>query len=297
MPAAPVASTICAPSMAAPRSALVGGFDRPDLDAEARLDGIAGRLHDVALAAGDRHRRAFAREQHRRALADRARAAEHHGALARERAAVRQPRHGGGGRGVGAVAVEHHRDAELGEEFLRTAASSASPSAMLPPPMKIAVFFLSLGPRVKIAPSTRPPTFAALTAAVGARCDRRRRHSPRHCRRPRAGRPYRTGTAVFSCDRHARVARVGSSHEVLRLARRPVLDIVDQLVGEELHGAVRGPGDMRRQDEIRAPHVEQRMSVPRAARRSARRSRRPRSVPHRAPESAPPRRPGRRGRC
>jgi len=35
---------------------------------------------------------------------------------------------------------------------------------MLPPPMKIAVFFLSFGPRVKMAPSTSPPTLPAVTA-------------------------------------------------------------------------------------------------------------------------------------
>ena len=44
-----------------------------------------------------------------------------------------------------------------------TAASSAWPAAMLPPPMNRAVFFLSLGPRVNIAPSTSPPTLAAVT--------------------------------------------------------------------------------------------------------------------------------------
>jgi len=37
-----------------------------------------------------------------------------------------------------------------------------------------------------------------------------------------------------------------SSHQMLGFARRPVFDIVDQLIGEELHGAVRGPRDMRR---------------------------------------------------
>ena len=44
-------------------------------------------------------------------------AREHHGALARERAPVREPRHRRRGRGVRAVAVEHDRDAELAEEL------------------------------------------------------------------------------------------------------------------------------------------------------------------------------------
>src|ERR1700733_10229480 len=86
-------------------------------NAEARLNGIAGGLNDVAFAAGDRHLRAFAGEQHRRALADGTGASEHHGALACERAAVREPRHGGRSRRVRTVAVEHHQDAEIGKEF------------------------------------------------------------------------------------------------------------------------------------------------------------------------------------
>src|SRR5271168_239474 len=58
-------------------------LDGPHRNAEARLNGIAGGLHDLALAPGDRHLGAFADEQHRRALADGTRASEHHGALAR----------------------------------------------------------------------------------------------------------------------------------------------------------------------------------------------------------------------
>ena len=52
---------------------------------------------------------------------------------------------------------------KLPKNLARTAAKSVSPSGMLPPPMKIAVFFLSFGPRVKMAPSTSPPTFFAFT--------------------------------------------------------------------------------------------------------------------------------------
>src|SRR5258706_2658228 len=52
-----------------------------------------------------------------------------------------------------------------------------------------------------------------------------------------------------------------SGHEMLGFTRRPMLDIVDQLIGKELHGPVRGPRDMRREDEIRAPHVEQRVTI------------------------------------
>ena len=44
-----------------------------------------------------------------------------------------------------------------------TASSSVSPFSMLPPPMKIAVFCLSLPPRVKIVPSTKAPTLSGVT--------------------------------------------------------------------------------------------------------------------------------------
>ena len=56
-------------------------------------------------------------------------------------------------------------------------------------------------------------------------------------------------------------ARCRLGHQVLRLPGAPQLDVVDQLVGEELHGAIRGPGDMRSQNEIGTPHVQQRMPV------------------------------------
>ena len=49
------------------------------------------------------------------------------------------------------------------KNFLRTASSSASPAAMSLPPMKIAVNFLSFGARVKIVPSTSPPTLRGST--------------------------------------------------------------------------------------------------------------------------------------
>ena len=44
-----------------------------------------------------------------------------------------------------------------------TAASSRSPAAMSVPPMKIAVWWRSLGPRVKMAPCTRSRTSASAT--------------------------------------------------------------------------------------------------------------------------------------
>jgi hypothetical protein len=49
------------------------------------------------------------------------------------------------------------------KNFARVAASTASPCGMFEPPMKMAVFFLSFGERVNIAPSTKAPTLAALT--------------------------------------------------------------------------------------------------------------------------------------
>src|ERR1700681_1520792 len=51
-----------------------------------------------------------------------------------------------------------------------------------------------------------------------------------------------------------------SGYEVLRGARAPQFYVVDQLVREELHGAVRGPGDVWREDEIGPSHIEQRVT-------------------------------------
>ena len=52
------------------------------------------------------------------------------------------------------------------KKALRAATSRRSASGMLEPPMKRAVFFRSFGPRVKMAPWTRPWTSASATAAV-----------------------------------------------------------------------------------------------------------------------------------
>src|SRR5471030_812815 len=60
---------------------------------------------------------------------------------------------------------------------------------------------------------------------------------------------------------HGAPSYLRSRHQMLRLACRPMLDIIDQLIGKKLHGAVRGPRDMRREDEIGAPHIEQRMAI------------------------------------
>ena len=48
------------------------------------------------------------------------------------------------------------------KNFLRTAFNTASPSAMFEPPTNSAVFFLSFGARVKMAPSTSGPTLAGV---------------------------------------------------------------------------------------------------------------------------------------
>ena len=161
-PAAPVASTMCAPSIAAPRSTWVGAA-MAHLDTETCVDRVAGRLHNLEFSAGDRHRRRL-----------RARATRPHAGRparcprVRRRACPEERPCASQATAAAAVVFEPLQSnitetRNLAKNFFCTAASSASPSAMLPPPMKIAVFFLSLGPRVKIAPSTRPPTFAALT--------------------------------------------------------------------------------------------------------------------------------------
>src|ERR1700728_4506344 len=51
-----------------------------------------------------------------------------------------------------------------------------------------------------------------------------------------------------------------SGHEVLRPAAHVGFDVVDQLIGKELHGAVARPGDVRRQDEVRQAQLQQRIA-------------------------------------
>ena len=88
------------------------------------------------------------------------------------------------------------------------------------------------------------------------------------------------GAAVIGDDRveHARV-RIGVEQEqkllhgvrlrllddVLRLARHERLDIVDELIGEDLHRLLARPGDVRRHDQIGNRGVEQDVAVSSAA--------------------------------
>src|SRR5580692_10945490 len=73
---------------------------------------------------------------------------------------------------------------------------------------------------------------------------------------------YRTGKVIsWSLWNALSPGALGSSHEMLRLSRGPVLDIIHQLIGEELHRSIGCPGDVRRQNEIGTPDVEQRMAV------------------------------------
>ena len=52
-----------------------------------------------------------------------------------------------------------------------------------------------------------------------------------------------------------------SSHQMLRLVGDKGFDVVDQLVCQKLHGLLRCPSHMRRQNEIRRANVEQRVAV------------------------------------
>ncbi len=57
--------------------------------------------------------------------------------------------------------------------------------------------------------------------------------------------------------RHARSksghGEANSHDDVPRRIAIPRLDVVDELVGERLHGAVAGPGNVRRDDRVRQP--------------------------------------------
>ena len=50
-------------------------------------------------------------------------------------------------------------------------------------------------------------------------------------------------------------------HHVLRLACRECVYVVDELVGEDLHGFAARPSDMRRDDEIWQPQIEQNIAL------------------------------------
>ena len=97
---------------------LVGALHGRDLHAETRLDRLRRLLGTLLRARGERDVGTFLRKHRRGAHADRTGAGEHHRLLALELLRLGEQRHAGGRRGVGAVRIEHHRDAEGAEELL-----------------------------------------------------------------------------------------------------------------------------------------------------------------------------------
>ena len=97
----------------------IRGLDGRHVDAEAGLEVVARLLRVGQRARGDRHRHAFLGQHHRSALTDRSGAGQDDRAQAGElpARALEQARHAGRRGGVGAVAVEHHRHAKVGEEL------------------------------------------------------------------------------------------------------------------------------------------------------------------------------------
>lgn len=79
--------------------------------------------------------------------------------------------------------------------------------------------------------------------------------------------PARRYIATLSPDaerasrRTATVHTTLSSDQIVRLARYPRLDIIDQLVGEGLHCPGRRPCNMRCKDKVGTTQLEQRIAV------------------------------------
>ncbi len=136
-------------------------------DSKARFHRIASRLHDFALAAGYRDLRAFAGQQHRRALAHRTRACEHDRALAAQAAAVGQPRNRRGSRGIRAIAVEHDRDAKFGEEFCQGRRQHRFALRQIGAADEDRGVFLVLRRARKDRPLHQPAHIAGVHAAIG----------------------------------------------------------------------------------------------------------------------------------
>ena len=123
-PAAAVDRTNCAPSKtprmeSLPNLGLVEGTHRGgDGHTEPLLHESARGLGALLAPRGQDHLGTLLGQHHRGPLADRARPAQHHGLLAGHRAVLGEVGDGGGGGGVAAIAVEHHGDPKIGEEFL-----------------------------------------------------------------------------------------------------------------------------------------------------------------------------------
>src|SRR5580658_6837748 len=81
--------------------------------------------------------------------------------------------------------------------------------------------------------------------------------SPSSCPNPTLPAADRNRTQrVIGAALRARRVPSGGRDQVLRFAADPGVDIVHELIGQELHRAVRSPGDVRGQDEIRPAHFQ-----------------------------------------
>jgi hypothetical protein len=97
---------------------LIGALHRLDLDAEARLDGSRCVFGALLRARSERDIGALLRKQGCGAHSDGTGAGEHDGLLALQLCRLGEQCHARRRGRVGAVGIEHHRDAEGAEEFL-----------------------------------------------------------------------------------------------------------------------------------------------------------------------------------
>ena len=196
-------------------------------------------LGALLRARGDGDVGALLAEEGRGAHADRAGAGEHHGLLALELVGLGEQRHAGRGGGVGAVRIEHHRDAEGAEELLLHRLEQR----------------LALG---HVAAADEDRRVLLVLAAAGE--DRAVDQCADIVGRDVGVARDAVGAAVIG-DHGVEHACVGVGVEqeqellhgvsrlllddVLRLARDERLDVVDELIGKDLHRLLARPGDMR----------------------------------------------------
>src|SRR6266513_911769 len=73
--------------------------------------------------------------------------------------------------------------------------------------------------------------------------------------------PDAARSAAAPAERRGLLLAAWSGDQVLRLPCDEGFDIVYQLIGEKLHGAVTGPGDMGYQNEVRQAQLQQRVAL------------------------------------
>src|ERR1700733_16062960 len=116
---------------------------------------------------------------------------------------------------------------------------------------------------MSVIAAVSPLTVAKLAGSISF-CPNARRHSTELAANASIANAVRIrvrGMALYGPGRSrsddALPAPRGSAHQVLRFAGDEGFDIVDQLIGEELHRSLAGPRYVGRQNKIRQARVEE----------------------------------------